>query len=168
MRSTRGVYREQALSTPEQPWSIALCSSPVEASPSGRSLFSTARFVRFVPSVRPPLPQPRPTLLPPVWPRGPRFLASIHPPIHQSINPPSARLPPHQSNNPIIHQSIARLPALPRPDSPREKEGKTGELLQNSYGTPSEVHRSLALSTSEHRAGNALATPTSDHIDTPM
>ena len=91
--SVSEMYRTNTLSTPGQPHTFPLCSHPVHASPSCRSLFSTARFARFISSVRPPLLQPRPTLLPPVWPRGLRLLAPIHPSIHQS----SARLTPVHS-----------------------------------------------------------------------
>ena len=59
----------------------------------------------------------------------------------------------HPSTHPTIHQSIACMPALPLPHSPREKKGKTGQLLQNSYRTPTELHRkSTGAGRYQHRS----------------
>ncbi len=79
-----GVSDQHAVnagSTPDHPQSIALCSRLVHASASLHSLLSTARFVPSVPSVRPSLPQPRPTSFSHSCPNGPPFADSTNPPI---------------------------------------------------------------------------------------
>ena len=80
-----------------------------------------------------------------------------------------ASCPPsiHQSTNPSIHRLHASLATAALASGEKGQNTRTPtELLQNSYGTPSEVHRSQALSTSEQRAGNALVPPTSDPTPT--